>query len=128
MEFIKTIVKDIAKKEYNIEIEVIFKNISPPEKSGYYDQTQKTIFFNNLVPKGWGIKEIIELALHELAHIPKKSLGGKIPFIMARKLEIKYKNICEDSEMHNVCFWREFERLKKKYEYLMSTIKKRRGA
>jgi len=122
LKILSDFIKKIAFDEYKITISVNIGTLDL-ERRAEYDIKTKTITINSVVPEGTTAKDLYFVLLHELAHIPPPE--GRIRFSESLRLEKKYKDHIhnleneapEQVEVHNVIFFKEYERLKRKYPF-----------
>lgn len=127
MKILSDFIKKIAFDEYKITISV---NIGTLDLSrmAEYDIKKKTITINHMIPEGTTARDLYFVLLHELAHIPPPE--GRISFSESNRLETKYKDHIhnmkskapEQVEIHNVIFFKEYERLKRRYPFELCKI------
>ena len=122
LKFLSEFLKKIAFDEYKTTISTKIEDIDL-SRMAEYDIKKKTITINHMLPKGTTMKDLYFVLLHELAHIPPPE--GNISFSHLIRLEKKYEDyinnlknkLPEQVEVHNVIFFKEYERLKRKYTF-----------
>lgn len=113
---LKEYIKQIATSEGFKNIQVIETTLKNKETSALCNRQAQIIYLNTLFPIDWTAKDIWKLCLHEIAHLfptTKEIDLNDLIYIEKRCT----KEGCSDPTDHLPSFWKNFDRLKRKYSY-----------
>lgn len=110
-------IKKVAKEEYSINVKVQVKSLK--HNMWGYCNFRDIIVLNKKMPSGLKLEEYWKLCLHEVTHLSINHHPKSMSVSMHARLSKKYENECvKYPKDHTPFFWREFERLKRKYPFV----------